>query len=167
MPPTASTAGRNTVGPVRAILLGGLVVGALDISDALVFFGLRGAKPIRIFQSIAGGLLGRATYTGGVATAVMGGVLHFLIATGIVATYYGLSRKIDLLIRQAVPCGVLYGVVVYAVMNAVVVPLSAAGGGGAPSLPVLLNGLVIHMVGVGLPSALAARWSQRVPIRSA
>jgi hypothetical protein len=159
MPSTASPAGGTTVGPVRAILMGALVVGALDITDALVFFGLRGAKPIRIFQSIAGGLLGRATYTGGIATAVMGGVLHLFIATGIVATYYGMSRKVDLLTRQAVPCGILYGVVVYGVMNLVVLPLSAAGGGG-PSLPVFINGLAIHMFGVGLPSALAARWGQ-------
>jgi hypothetical protein len=37
----------------RAVLYGALVVGVLDITDALVFFGLRGAPPIRIFQSIA------------------------------------------------------------------------------------------------------------------
>ena len=161
MPPAALSAGRTPVGPGRAILVGGLVVGTLDITDALVFFGLRGVKPIRIFQSIASGGLGRASYTGGVATALLGAFLHFFIATMIVATYYVVSRKVDLLTRHAVPCGMLYGLVVYAVMNLVVLPLSAAAP-GTPSLPVFLNGLTIHMLGVGLPSALAARWGQGV-----
>jgi hypothetical protein len=47
-------------------------------------------------------------------------------------------------------------VVVYAVMNLAVVPLSAAEV-GKPSPPVIANGLLIHMLGVGLPSALFAR----------
>lgn len=49
--------------PARAIVYGGLVVGTLDILDAVIFFGLwRGVAPIRIFQSIASGLLGRAAF---------------------------------------------------------------------------------------------------------
>ena len=52
--------------------------------------------------------------------------------------------------------GLLYGVVAYAVMNLVVLPLSAAG---RPTFtqPVLVNGLLIYNLGVGLPSALFAR----------
>ena len=46
----------------RAILWGTLAVGTLDALDAIVFFGLRGVTPLRIFQSIASGLLGRAAY---------------------------------------------------------------------------------------------------------
>lgn len=40
-----------------AILSGGLVAGALDISDALIFHGARGVAPWRILQAIASGLL--------------------------------------------------------------------------------------------------------------
>jgi hypothetical protein len=42
-------------------------------------------------------------------------------------------------------------------MNYVVIPLSAAASGGSPPVPVLLNGLLIHAFGVGLPAALFAR----------
>jgi hypothetical protein len=49
-----------------------LVVGALDAIDAVVFFGLRGVTPIRIAHSIAAGLLGRAAFQGGLATAALG-----------------------------------------------------------------------------------------------
>jgi hypothetical protein len=48
------------------ILRAGLVSGTLDITDALVFYGLRGAKAIATLQSIASGLLGRAAFRGGV-----------------------------------------------------------------------------------------------------
>ena len=60
------------------------------------------------------------------------------------------------LTRHAVISGLLYGVVAYTLMNLVVLPLSAAGRPTFP-LPVLVNGLLIHMFGVGLPSALFAR----------
>jgi hypothetical protein len=38
----------------RALTLGTLAVGTLDLLDAVVFFGLRGAAPHRILQGIAG-----------------------------------------------------------------------------------------------------------------
>lgn len=144
-------------GTGRAILWGTVAVGVLDALDALVFFGLRGAAPIRIFQSIAGGLLGRATYQGGLATALLGVGLHFFIAFGIVGTYHLVSRKIPLLTRRPVLCGLAYGVVAYFVMNYVVVPLSAAPLSGTFVLPVFLNGVIGHALLVGLPSALAVR----------
>jgi len=140
----------------RAVLYGTLVVGALDAIDAIVFFGLRGVAPGRIFQSIAAGLLGRAAFQGGLVTAALGVLLHFFIAFAIVTTFVVASARVRVLTRHAVAAGVVYGVLVYAVMNLVVLPLSAAG---RPSfvLPVVVNGLLIHAFGVGLPSALFAR----------
>ena len=140
----------------RAIAFGTLVVGALDALDALVFFGLRGATPTRIFQSIAAGLLGRSSFSGGLSTAALGAVLHFFIAFLIVATYVLASRRIAILTRSPIICGLVYGVLVYLFMNLVVLPLSAAG---RPTfvLPVVINGIVIHMLGVGLPSAFFAK----------
>jgi len=141
----------------RAILSGGLVVGILDGLDAVIFFGLRGVRPIRIFQAIASGLLGRAAFTGGLRTAFLGVLCHFFIATGIVAVYFAASRKIEVMRRQPVASGIAYGVIAYVVMNYVVIPLSAVTPGGPKPLPVVVNGLLIHMFGVGIPAALAAR----------
>lgn len=140
----------------RALLYGTLVVGILDLADAFVFFGLRGARPIRILQSIASGLVGRAAFSGGPRTALLGGVLHFFIAFLIVATFFVASRHISILRRTPVWSGLIYGIVVYLTMNFVVLPLSAAGRGSFP-WPVVANGLIIHMLGVGLPSSLFAR----------
>jgi hypothetical protein len=145
------------LGPVKAIVYGALVVGALDLLDALVFFGLRGAAPIRICQSIAAGLLGRAAFQGGAATAALGVALHFFIATCVVVTFYLASQRLPVLVRHSVIAGLLYGLAVYGVMNYIVIPLSALGGRGPFVLPVFINGLLIHAFGVGLPAALFVR----------
>ena len=128
-----------------------------------MFFGLRnGVAPQRIFQGIAGGLLGReAALAGGGLTALLGVVLHFAIATTVVAVFYGLSRRFPFLAHRPFVWGPLYGIAVYLTMNLVVVPLSALHGTGLPhALPVLLNGVLIHLIGVGTPSALFARAAQ-------
>jgi hypothetical protein len=155
----------KSLSPARAILYGTLVVGTLDILDALIFFGILGAPPIRIFQSIAAGLLGReAARAGGLPTAFLGGVLHYFIAFSVVVTYYAASRKISFLTRRPWISGAVYGVLVYLFMNLVVLPLSAtAGGGFPPPLAILLNGVLIHIFGVGLPSAFFAR-AARPPV---
>jgi hypothetical protein len=141
----------------RALLYGTLAVGILDIADAFIFFGLRGASPIRILQSIAAGLLGRSSFEGGIATALLGLALHFLIAFGIVATFLVASRYAPFLTRRPIVSGLTYGVAVYLVMNFVVIPLSATGR-GALVWPVVLNGVLIHMFGVGLPTALITKF---------
>jgi len=150
--------------PVRAVLYGGLTVATLDILDAFIFFGLRsGSTPQRILQSIASGLIGRQAATqGGLETAVLGAVLHYFIASMIVLVYYLASRRWRILSAKPIVCGIFYGLVVYAVMNYVVVPLSAIGGGvRIAATPVLINGLLIHAFGVGLPSALFSRAAAR------
>ena len=141
----------------RAVLSGGLVVGLLDGLDAVIFFGLRGVEPIRVFQAIASGLLGRSAFTGGLGAALLGVLLHFSIATIIVGIYVAASRKLEVLTRQPIAGGMAYGVVAWLVMNYVVIPLSAVAPGGPMPVAVVVNGLLIHMFGVGLPAALIAR----------
>ena len=146
----------------RAILYGGLTVGTLDLIDALVFFGLRsGAQPAGILHSIAAGFLGRdAARAGGVPTAIVGLFSHYLVAFCIVTTYVLLSRVIPALRKQWVMCGLLFGVAAYFVMTWFVVPMSNAGNQqitfALPVTPVMINGILIHMFGVGLPAAYFA-----------
>jgi hypothetical protein len=140
----------------RAIVAGGLAAGVLDLTAALVLYTLRGARPIRIVQAIASGLLGAEAYKGGVATAALGCLLHFVIAFGAASVFVAASRRLPALVRRPVVWGPLYGVAVYLVMNFVVIPLSAvARGPFNPRLAAIL--VVIHMLCVGLPIALAAR----------
>jgi uncharacterized membrane protein YagU involved in acid resistance len=158
MSPTATipseTKQPNTL---RAILLGGLIVGVLDITDAIVFFGIsRSVHPFRIFQSIAVGLLGRASYNGGMKTILLGALLHFFIAACIATTYILVSKKFAGLRKNWVLCGLLYGVLVYCVMYMLVLPLSHVG--TVTHTPIgLVNAVGIHMLGVGLPIAWVAQ----------
>lgn len=153
-------ASRTRLTPVTAALLGALTVGGLDILDAIAFSAIRGVPPLRVFQSIAAGLLGRTAFVGGAPAAVLGGVLHFCIAGIVVTTYFVASRRLPQLTRRPLVYGPLYGWLVWTVMNYVVVPLSAVA---MPplTLPRLINGLGIHAFGVGLPSALFARAAGR------
>lgn len=142
----------------RTLLYGTLTVGTLDILDAFLFwYFYRDVAPVRILQSIAAGLLGRASFEGGAATAALGLFLHYFIALMVVLTYILASRRLPSLARRPFLYGPLYGLAVYGVMNHIVVPLSAAASSGTPAAPVLINGLLIHAFGVGLPSALFAR----------
>jgi hypothetical protein len=138
----------------ESVVYGGLVVAGLDALDAIVVFGARGTPPVRIFQGIAAGALGRASFQGGVRTALLGLAFHFFIGLSIAATYFVLSRTMPVLVHRPVVCGAIYGVAVYFFMNRVVIPLSAIGGGGAFNITLFLNGILIHVFGIGIPAAL-------------
>jgi hypothetical protein len=146
-----------------AIVWGGLACGVLDIAAALIVYGYLGAKPLRLLQGIAGGLLGPRTYSGGIATASLGLVCHFVIAFSAAAVYVAASRVLPFMVRHAVASGALYGVAVYFFMNRVVVPVSAAV--KFPfSFKMMVIGIVIHIFCVGLPISLAARRYARLAV---
>jgi hypothetical protein len=144
----------------NAILYGGLAVGVLDGLAAVILTNLRGGSPTRMFQTIASGLIGRASLEGGWATILLGVSLHFLIAFIWATIYYGASLKLPALIRRTLICGPIYGVVVYFAMQIIVLPLSAIR--KPPFLfAAPLQGIIVHILCVGLPIALAARMAAK------
>lgn len=136
--------------------MGGVLAGILDISAAFVNGGLDGRSPMFVLQSVASGLLGRDSYKGGIKSAALGAVLHFSIAFVACTVYYVASRKIRLLTRRPVVCGLLYGVAVYMFMYLVVLPLRFQRS-FAQTLSVVATDVAIHMLCVGLPISLAVR----------
>ena len=147
---------------VDTIPLGGLLIGLFDLIFAFTFYGLiLGVPLLRIFQTVAAGVLGKPrAYAGGVPTFLLGILLHFLVATCIAAVYYLATRVLPVLIRYPVISGLLYGVVAYFGMKYIVTPLSAISAKGTlPRLPILLTELIGHALLVGLPVALLAHRS--------
>ena len=141
-----------------AILRGGALCGALDITAAFVVYsGFYGVPPVLILQGIASGLLGSIAFDGGYAVALLGLLLHFFIAFMATFVYVLLSRWVRLLVQNAYVSGPLYGVAVYFFMGYVVVPLSAHSKGGAFSFKGMIIGVVIHIFCVGLPISLTTR----------
>ena len=141
---------------LKAIALACLVAGTLDIADALIFYGLRGISPVRILQGIASGVLGRAAFSQGTQSVLLGLLLHFFIATTWAAIYIFASRRLPLS-RRPILWGSLYGIVVYLVMNYAVVPLSKIGPRPTPPLIPLINGVAALILCIGIPTALIAR----------
>lgn len=112
-----------------------------------------------MLQGIAGGLLGRSSFDGGFATAGLGLGIHFSIALVAVLAFYIASRKISFLTQQPILSGLFYGIVVYAFMYWVVIPLAFPT--AHPSYSRDVTAVIIHMVLIGLPIALiVSRFSE-------
>jgi hypothetical protein len=142
-------------GAFPAIFSAGLLVGVLDISAAFITWAPQGVPPVRILQGIASGLLGPQAFKEGMASAVLGGAIHFLIAFSAAAVFYLASGKIDFMTRRPILAGVLYGVCVYVVMYWIVMPLAKMH--PAHTLTRSIVAIVTHMVCVGLPISLMVR----------
>src|SRR5262245_56760617 len=90
--------------------LGGGLGGLLDAIYATVVWGfIRGSNPAAVWQSVAAGLLGKASFDGGTATAALGLMLHFFIAFIMALVYVRVSRRVPALVTRPVLMGVLYG----------------------------------------------------------
>lgn len=145
-----------------AAILAGLAGGAADILTAFVIY--RPASPMVILQSVASGLLGAESFSGGWATAAVGLVAHFVIAVIFGAIFVVAATQASVALRKPVLSGLLYGIVVYGVMNAVVVPLSMAAERTTPPDHMTALGLMAHaFFGVAL-SLTAARMLRRTII---
>jgi hypothetical protein len=138
--------------PVLAILVGGLIAGALDLISAFFSYGWN------VPQGIASGLIGgEAARAGGVATWLLGVFLHFFITCAAAAVYWAVSRRLTFLRQHAFVCGLFFGIAVFLVMNLIVLPLSAIHARGPFPLQGLIQGLLVHMFLVGLPVSYSVR----------
>jgi len=107
---------------LAAILWGGLVAGTLDIAAASL---ISGYGPLVILRYIAAGLLGKNALAGGASEASLGMLLQWGMSLLIAAIFVLLvGRRVAATPRWPV-WGIAYGAVVFAVMNYMVVPLSA------------------------------------------
>lgn len=137
----------------RAVVWGGLLAGTGDLVFALSYYGMK----LRVFQTVAAGLIGKeAAFGGGEATFALGVALHYGIALVWAALFCVAALRLPALLRLATVAGLAYGFVVYVGMNQVVLPLSALH---TPAWPpkVDAGALAAHCLVFGLPIALVAR----------
>ena len=163
---TETSTATHEVGKPRAfgtIVLGGLLVALLDGLFAITYYGvILGVPKLRIFQTVAGGLLGTTrAYSGGTKTFLLGICLHIVVAICIATVYYFASLKLPILIQHPVISGLIYGMVAYLGMKFVVTPLSAVGRRPIPRLSIFLTEIIGHAFLVGLPIAVMARRSAK------
>jgi hypothetical protein len=140
---------------LQAILWGGLACAIFDGLAASTQFALLGIPLLRVWQGVASGLLGERAFAQGWLSGSLGLLLHFVIAFLWAAAFAELCRVLPLIARIYWLSGPLYGGIVFLVMNLLVVPLSARPKRSA-SPPTMAVQLIIHILFVGLPIALAA-----------
>jgi|ERR1700722_8981372 len=109
---------------ISAIALGGLVAGTIDIAAACL---INWVSPIVILHAIASGILGSASFHAGASSAALGLILQWLMSLLIAAIFVVGARWYPSLRRRWMGAGLVYGVVIFFVMNYAVVPLSAVG----------------------------------------
>ena len=146
-----STSKSNSL--LRLIALGGLIIGTADtiIYHWFVSSVLGGYPLTSVLQYIASGALGESAFSGGIATALLGLLFHFLISIVIAGVFILSTDRIPLLRRYAIVGSLLYGFGVFIVMNMIVIPLSATPPLPAPTTPQLIVNIMDHVLVVGLP----------------
>jgi hypothetical protein len=158
---------------LKPILYAAAIVGVLDITAACIQTRIEfGLPPMRVLKGVAGGLLGRGAYQGGVGVAALGLVMHFTMALTVATIFYALSRWIFPLPKKLsglVAVGLLYGAAVFAVNNFVTAYFLSWVRSLYLHTPILFkppmgwSQLIIHLFCVGLPVALVIGYCSRKP----
>jgi hypothetical protein len=160
--------------PFTTIFLAGFTAGILDITAACIqYYSRTGKGPGNILRYVASGVFDKEAFAGGTAMAAWGLLFHFVAAFGATIVFFWLYPKINLLRKNKLFTGLVYGLFVWTVMNLIVVPLSnvpskgklwaMATGTDGKSHPVLqlpadptqmIIGIVIILFCIGLPISL-------------
>ena len=151
MSSVATSISIQRTGILRPILIGGGIAGTLDMISAFITFGLG------VPRNIAAGLLGRQAFQGGTAVWILGFFLHYFIAFSAATIYCLASRRLLFLKDHFVVCGLFYGIAVHLMMNLIVLPLCAFHFTGPYQLRGLIQGLMVHMLFIGLPISFSLR----------
>jgi hypothetical protein len=145
-------------GGLRTVLLAGCAAATIDLVFAFIFFGWTlGVSPVRILQSVASGLYGRASFDGGLTTAAVGFIAHYFILIVAAWWYWLASRRLPQLNRRWVASGIAFGLAIYVVMTFIVVPLSAAARGTPTTINVIGQFLIHPVIGVAIAAIVRRR----------
>jgi hypothetical protein len=157
----ASTFSNSRNSLLRLSVIGGLILGMLHlIIQSWFIFSLLEKNPlISVLQYVASGAMGNAAFEGGLATALLGLVLDFLMTTVMAGVFILSADRIPLLRQHVIPGSLLYGFGVFIVMNFIVLPLSAAPPLPAPPMWLFIEIILEHILLVGLPLGLLVRWN--------
>jgi hypothetical protein len=110
--------------PVSIIIKAWLIAGTLDISLAFLYSSLkRGTSPATVLQYISKVVFGKTTLTDPVILAITGLVIHFAIAMAWTILFFIVYRSLGLVRINKIVTGMLYGLLVWTIMNILVLPL--------------------------------------------
>ena len=142
---------------LRAILLGGLMGGALDLAYAMGATAFYGLAPTRVGLVIASGWLGQAAFNGGGEVVALGFASHFGMSVLWAAIFATAASRWRMLVSRPLLSAIVYGLIVLLCMRLIVLPLSAYPRPVSfKPIPTLLD-LLSHMFLFSLPITLALK----------
>ena len=153
MATVGATTARGSSSLVRSITIAGLVIAIANGLDQTIFAVLtQHVTPVIVFQYFASALLGLAAFAGGYTTALLGLLIHVVVAFVVAGVFILAADRIAFLRRTVFVSALVYGVAV-SIISGVVLPLTAA-----PKLSVttqaMVHGLVADALFIGLPLAI-------------
>ena len=138
----------------RAIFLGTLVAGTLDILLATILSLVRDRSPADMLGFVASGPFPDAP-NWGTSGALLGLATHFTLMAIMAAAFVIAAQRLPALTAKPIQWGVIYGLITYVAMNLIVVPLRFPA--AWPPKPISIGTqLFAHIVLVGIPIALIA-----------
>ena len=139
------------------------IAGTLDIAFAMILTLWFGRQIPSMLRYVASGPFPAASEMG-TAGAIFGLVVHFALMAVMAAVLMLYLRRNPDYIEHPIRMGVTYGLITYAVMNWLVVPLRFDTP-LPPSPPSIATQLFAHIVLVGIPMTLVARrWILTKPV---
>ena len=142
---------------LRAILAGGFIAGTIDIGVAIALYHI---GPLTLLHAIASGLIGKASYSGGLDTALLGLVLQWAMSLVIAAIFVLAASRLPVLRQRWLAMGLAYGVGIFVVMTFIVVPLSASFPKNPPKWPGAAEQLLAMLLFGAIISG-CARWFEK------
>jgi hypothetical protein len=144
---------------MKAVLVVTAIAGTLDIAAAhFQAWARTGRFPTTMLKGIAGGALGRQrAMQGDLGTMALGLFLHFFISFAFTLLFFLIYPRAPLLRKNGYAVGTAYALFTWAMMNYIVVPLSALHWPRPNYADIQLYvGWVIFTVVFGLPIAFGA-----------
>ena len=155
MSATTLPASGKSSSATKTILLSGFVAGTMDMLGAILVYTaiMQKVTVVQILHGIASGVFGKTTVGSSATMALIGLGFHYFIAFCWAIGYFIVYPYIPFLRKQKIIAGLLYGIVVWAVMNLIVLPMSNAY--HSPfAWPSAIRAATILMLCIGLPISL-------------
>src|SRR5712675_536774 len=122
----------NKKNGMKTIVVAGLLSGTLDALAAIVQY----------------------KFNGGAVMICVGVLLHYFIAFTFTVLFFFIYPKINILAKNKIITGLIYGIIIWIIMNFIVVPVSNTTPKFAFNIRGALVGALILMFAVGLPISL-------------
>ena len=141
--------------PVSTIIKAGLIAGTLDICSAFIYGYIKGTSPGIILKYISKTAFGKTTFTDQAILMISGLLVHFAIAMSWAIIFFILYRYIKLMRQNRVLTGIIYGLIVWTMMNVVILPLHNHKPFVFKPESSTINALIL-IIAIGLPLSFIA-----------